>query len=139
MTTTIAEDAPKTAPKFTFVVTMSEAELAAELKRVQAEFGAGNIPFDLVAECLDEYTRINTLRIRAEEQAKAKAGAGGAFTIKVSEKGCVQMRGVPGTNVKFGFTLYATTIQWLYKPENAEKILKFVADNAKSLSWGKQA
>lgn len=63
------------------------------------------------------------------------AKSAGPFSMKVSEKGCVQIRGLRGANVRFGFTAYPTLIQDLFA--NRETIEKFMEENKSSLSWGK--
>lgn len=68
------------------------------------------------------------------DKAKAK-GNGQSYTVKVSEKGCVQLRGVPGASIRFGLSLYPKTIQWLY--EHKEELEKFIETNKDSLSWEK--
>lgn len=60
------------------------------------------------------------------------SGGAAPFTIKVSEKGAIQMRGVPGASVKFGLTLYASAIEFLFA--NRERIEKFIADNSADIS-----
>lgn len=59
------------------------------------------------------------------------------FSMKVSEKGCVSFRGVPGTNGKFGLTLYAKSVQFLFSHQ--KDIEAFIAKNKAALSWEKKA
>lgn len=52
------------------------------------------------------------------------------FVLKVSEKGCLQMRGVPGAPVAFGITLYVEAVEFIL--DHADAIRAFVkANNAK--------
>lgn len=52
--------------------------------------------------------------------------------LKITEKGCLGMRGVPGTNVKFGLSLYATTVEWIL--DNADTLKQFISDNGDRLA-----
>jgi len=63
--------------------------------------------------------------------------AGGRPSLKVSEKGAVSFRQIPGASVRFGLTLYAETILWLY--ENQDAVRGFVRENTKQLSWKRAA
>lgn len=68
----------------------------------------------------------------AQEKFRAKQPAGGAFSMKVSEKGAVSLRGVPGCNIRFGLTLYAEALEFLFS--HREQIERFIADNHGKLS-----
>ena len=45
--------------------------------------------------------------------ARVTALTAGTFKMKVTEKGCLQFRGVPGVNVKFGLSLYVEAVEFL--------------------------
>ncbi len=68
--------------------------------------------------------------------AKFERASGGG-TLKVSQKGAIQFRGVPGISVKFGLTLYGKTLEWLYA--NRETVERFIADHRDELAWSKPA
>jgi len=55
----------------------------------------------------------------------------GKVTMKVSEKGCVTFRGVPGANVQYGLSLRKETIAWLYASK--KEVEEFVRKNAAEL------
>ena len=59
----------------------------------------------------------------------------GPFTMKVSEKGAITFRGVPGASVKFGMTLYAKGVQFILDHE--KEIRAFIEKNKGQLSWEK--
>lgn len=68
------------------------------------------------------------------DAAKA-TGGGQAASLKVSEKGCVQFRGVPGISIRFGLSLYPKTIEWIL--DNADALREFIKNNHSKLSWSK--
>jgi hypothetical protein len=81
-------------------------------------------------------------KIKVEEAAMLLAeqmvpASSVAFTMKVSEKGCISFRGVPGTNGKFGLTLYAKSVQFLFAKRN--EIEAWVKAHNAQLSWEKKA
>lgn len=67
--------------------------------------------------------------------AVQSAGNGKTYDVGVSEKGCVSFKRVPGTNGKFGLSMYPVTLQWLFA--HREEIEKFMEDNKAKLSWEK--
>lgn len=67
--------------------------------------------------------------------AAARQTGGQSFSIKASEKGCLQFRGVPGASVKFGLTVYP--LGFLFLLENATTVLKAIREKRESLSFGK--
>jgi hypothetical protein len=54
------------------------------------------------------------------------------FVMKVSEKGCITFRGVPGTHHSFGLSLYAEGVEYLLA--KATEIKAFIAKNNGALS-----
>ena len=59
-------------------------------------------------------------------------GNGQVFSMKVTEKGCVGMRGLPGCNVRFGLALRVETLLAILD-KHPDKIRAFIKDNAKEL------
>jgi len=45
----------------------------------------------------------------------------------------VQLRGIPGSSIKFGLTLHAETLVYLY--EHKAEVVAFLRQNADLLSW----
>ncbi len=52
--------------------------------------------------------------------------------MKVTEKGCVQFRGVPGVSVKFGATHYVSFVEWVL--DHAQLVRDFIKDNDAKLA-----
>jgi hypothetical protein len=52
--------------------------------------------------------------------------------MKVTEKGCVQFRGVPGVSVKFGATHYVSFVEWVL--DHAQVVKDFIKANEGKLS-----
>ena len=79
--------------------------------------------------------------VKIEEASKllasieVKNGNGAPFTMKVSEKGAVSFRGVPGTHHMFGLTMYAKGVQFLIAHQ--KEIEAFIEKNKAVLSWEK--
>ena len=69
--------------------------------------------------------------IDVQEAATLLAGqmvaSGANVTMKVSEKGCITFRGLPGANVRYGFSPRKETLEWLYA--NREKVEAFLEKN----------
>jgi hypothetical protein len=65
------------------------------------------------------------------DQVEPKSN-GRHVTMKVSEKGAITFRQVPGTSAKFGMTLYVETVEWLYA--NVKTVTQFIKDNNGNLS-----
>jgi hypothetical protein len=63
--------------------------------------------------------------------------SGGKPSLKVSEKGAVSFRQIPGSSVRFGLTLYAETLLWLF--ENQDAVKTFVREHLDTLSWKREA
>jgi hypothetical protein len=57
------------------------------------------------------------------------------FSMKVSEKGAIAFRGIPGSHHVFGTTLYAKGVLCLL--EHEKEIRAFVESNRARLSWEK--
>ena len=58
-------------------------------------------------------------------------------TMKVSEKGCVTFRGIPGGNVRYGFSPRRETLEWLYA--NQEKVEAFLKGNEQEITTRSEA
>lgn len=71
---------------------------------------------------MEAYQEWDAQRIRSAQQKPAQS-----FSMKVSEKGCISIRGLRGANVKFGFTAYVSTIEDLFA--SREKIEAFIKQN----------
>ena len=75
------------------------------------ELAAGNVTAEVALEYL------------ARLDAKGNKGA----TMKVSEKGCITFRGIPGISVKYGMSPRVETLEWLYAHE--KEVRAFVSEN----------
>jgi hypothetical protein len=84
-----------------------------------------------IAQALASMTPEERARVLAE--AGIRTGGLGHPSLKVSEKGGIQFRSVPGASIKFGLTLFAETVVWLY--DNREEVEAFMRKNAGSLSF----
>ena len=58
-------------------------------------------------------------------------GNGQVFSMKVTEKGCIGIRGIRGINVRFGRTMRVE--EWEDLQKHADKINTFIKDNRKEL------
>ncbi len=58
------------------------------------------------------------------------------FTMKVSEKGALTFRGVPGTHHLFGLSIYAKGVEFLFA--HKAQIEAFIKANHAKLSWEKK-
>ena len=81
-------------------------------------------------------------KVISQEQASIELSAiaparESRVTMKVSEKGCVTFRNMPGASVKFGLSLYPETLKTLFAQREA--IEAFIVENASALSFGKKA
>jgi hypothetical protein len=86
-----------------------------------------------LAKLLDAVKSGQVSQVDAERILTDSGIAGGQrFTLKVSEKGCVHIRGVRGISSKFGLSLYVEALEDLFakRPE----IEQFVKANAAKLS-----
>lgn len=98
-------------------------------------FWACNTPLqiaDLFPLCAvlsgDEFKAIG----KAQDSLRA-AQATGSFSIKLSDRGAVQFRGLPGVSAQFGLTLYAAALETLFS--RRDQIEQFIAsDPVKTLS-----
>lgn len=69
---------------------------------------------------------------KAQDSLRA-ANAAGSFSIKLSDRGAVQFRGLPGVSAQFGLTLYAAALETLFARK--DQIEQFIAsDPVKTLS-----
>ena len=68
----------------------------------------------------------------ADKLLSAAATSGANVTMKVSEKGCVTFRGLPGANVRYGFSPRRETLEWLYA--NKAKVEAFLKQNSKEIT-----
>lgn len=113
---------PKSAQRVTLTPEMT-------LQEAMAHVASGGVPIEAYMEW--DADRIK----RIEARAKAQARTGGQFSIKVSDKGGVHIRGIRGINIRFGLVLYAAALEDLFAHKT--EIEKFVADNRSKLSQGK--
>lgn len=92
-------------------------------------------PGDVSSAVLDGVSK-GTLTLDAARVLLEPAPRGRVqFSMKVSEKGAITFRGVPGTHHSFGLTLYGKTIEFLFS--HKEEIEQFIAANRETLSWEK--
>ena len=83
-------------------------------EKILAALAAKEITTEEASDCLDAITK-----------------PAAAFSMKVSEKGCVTFRGVPGANVQYGLSLRKESLKHLFT--NRVKIEQFVKDNEKEI------
>lgn len=66
-------------------------------------------------------------RITAQIKAAMPKQSGQSFSMKVSEKGGISIRGIRGISVKFGLTLYVAAYEDLFSRQ--DEIKAFIAAN----------
>jgi len=79
---------------------------------------------------LEILAMVQSGKLSVEEAVKLMATSGDV-TMKVSEKGCVTFRGMPGANVRYGFSPRRETLEWLYA--NRDKVEAFLKQNEKEI------
>ncbi len=53
-------------------------------------------------------------------------------TVKLSEKGAINLGRIPGANAQFGCIMYASALEYIFKHQ--DKIKAFIVDNATKVS-----